>query len=76
VSARDKSIDALAAILKVDRVEAAGVIDLVIMAAAHEAGQRVSESLVEPLQAAVTRHGDGAAQLLHRARRELGGNGG
>jgi hypothetical protein len=71
--ARDAAIDRIVEALGVDRVAAAGVVDALVQAAAVESGQRVAESVVEPLEMALRRIGEAGGDVLLRARRELGG---
>jgi hypothetical protein len=70
---RDRAIDELAAALRRPREEVAALVDLLVLAAAHEAGARVSESLLEPLAIAVQQSSDGVRGVLRHAHRELGG---
>jgi len=71
MSARDRAIDELASALGKDRSEVAGLVDLLVLAAAHEAGSRIGEALLEPLAIAVSKHSEGFKGLLQRAHREL-----
>jgi uncharacterized hydantoinase/oxoprolinase family protein len=71
MSARDQAIDELAKALGLERVIAAGLVDLLVLAAVVEAGHRVGEALVEPLAMLVTKHADGVRGVLQRAHREL-----
>jgi hypothetical protein len=50
---RDRAIDELASALGVERATAAGVVDVLIMAAARESMARVGETVVEPLEQAL-----------------------
>jgi glutamine amidotransferase PdxT len=59
VSARDNAIDELARAMGVERVIAGACVDALVLAAAMEAGVRISESLIEPLSIAVRKHADG-----------------
>jgi hypothetical protein len=68
---RDAAIDELAKALGIERVAAAGVVDLLVLAAVVEAGHRTAETLVEPLAMLVTKHADGVRGVLQRAHREL-----
>jgi hypothetical protein len=70
---RDKAIDELAKALGRDRAEVAGLVDLLVLAAVHEAGARVSESLLEPMSIAIQQASDGVRGVLRHAHRELGG---
>ncbi len=70
---RDRAIDELAAALRRPREEVAALVDLLVLAAANEAGARVSESLLEPLAIAVGQGSDGIKGVLRHAHRELGG---
>jgi len=77
VSARDRAIDELAAALGKERAEVAGIVDLLVMAAAAEAGARVSESVLEPLSGAINQAAETVRGVLRHAHRELaGGDGG
>jgi hypothetical protein len=72
-SPRDMAIDQVAKTLHLDRVEAAGLVDLLVLAAVHEAGERIAESLLEPLAVATSKGADEIKAALHRAHVELAG---
>jgi hypothetical protein len=73
VNARDRAIDELASALKRTREETAALVDLLVLAAVHESGARLAESLLEPMSIALQQGSDGIRGVLRHAHRELGG---
>ena len=70
---RDRAIDELAAALHLPRAEAAGIIDLMVLAAVSEVGARLAEALCEPIAAAASQGTDALKAILQGAHEALGG---
>ena len=70
---RDRAIDELAGALRRPREEVAAIVDLLVLASAHEVSARLTESVLEPMSIAIQQASDGVRGVLRHAHRELGG---
>lgn len=72
---RDAAISELAAALGIDRATAGGIVDLLILASVTEAGERLAESLCEPIAVAASQGADALKVILRNAHAALSGGG-
>jgi hypothetical protein len=71
--ARDRAIAELAEALGLDRATAGGIVDLLVLAAVHETGARIAESLLEPIAVAASQGADAVKEIQRSAHAALGG---